>query len=175
MLDNALILGTPMNSIKFTLVWIGLLLSCTDTLADTPANSREQPLAYVLDSFHQAAAQANSDKYFSLLSDDAVFIGTDAKERWSKAQFVSFAKPYFSNGKGWTYLPRDRHITFSHDGQVAWFDELLDNKKYGECRGTGVLVKSGESWLISQYHLTIPLPNELVAEFAERIFSYKKQ
>ena len=37
----------------------------------------------VLDQWHIAAAQANFDKYFGLMTDDAVFIGTDATENWS--------------------------------------------------------------------------------------------
>jgi hypothetical protein len=102
-------------------------------------NVSEQEVIKVLNSFHQAAASADGDKYFSLLSDDAVFLGTDASERWSKVQFSTYATPYFSKGKGWTYLPRERHVAFSSAGSVAWFDELLDNEKYGECRGTGVL------------------------------------
>jgi hypothetical protein len=175
MLGKIFILGIPMHSIKRTVVFLSLILSCTDSAADSRVNTHQQELVHVLDSFHQAAAQANGDKYFSLLADDAVFIGTDAKERWNKVQFEDFANPYFSQGKGWTYLPRDRHITFANNSQVAWFDELLDNKNYGECRGTGVLVKRGERWLISQYHLTIPLPNALAGEFVERIVNYKEQ
>jgi ketosteroid isomerase-like protein len=162
-----------MNSIKLLLLCFGLLITCAYTQADTMENLPEQQIANALDSFHLAAAQAKGDKYFSLLTDEAVFIGTDAKERWSKQEFEAYAKPHFSKGKGWTYLPRDRHITVSADGQVAWFDELLDNKKYGECRGTGVLVKRGERWHIAQYHLTIPLPNELVGEVSEIISKYK--
>jgi len=160
-----------MNLMQRTLLCFGLILGCAETMADT----RKQLVVKVLDSFHQAAAQANGDKYFSLLADDAVFIGTDAKERWNKTQFERFANPYFSNGQGWIYLPRDRHITFGNDAQVVWFDELLDNENYGECRGSGVLVKHGESWLITQYHLTIPLPNELAGEIVQRIFSYKEK
>jgi hypothetical protein len=135
----------------------------------------EQQVIKVLNSFHQAAASADGEKYFSLLSNDAVFLGTDATERWNKVQFFSYATPYFSKGKGWTYQPRDRHVIFSAGGQVAWFDELLDNDKYGECRGTGVLELIDGEWLISQYHLTIPVPNELAAEMAERIRKFKSE
>jgi hypothetical protein len=52
---------------------------------------------------------------------------------------------------------------------VAWFDELLDNKKLGETRGTGVLVKQNGEWKVSQYHLTIPIPNALASSVAELI------
>jgi len=175
MLRLRLILEIAMNSIKLLLLYTTLLITCAYTQADTMENLPEQQIADVLDRFHLAAAQAKGDKYFALLTDEAVFIGTDAKERWSKQEFEAYAKPHFSKGKGWSYLPRDRHTTVSADGQVAWFDELLDNKKYGECRGTGVLVKRGEQWLIAQYHLTIPLPNALAGGFTQRISAYKKE
>ena len=55
------------------------------------------------------------------------------------------------------------------DGRTAWFDELLDNAKYGECRGSGILQRYGEEWKIEQYNLTIPMPNDLAAEFVARI------
>ena len=37
----------------------------------------------VLDAWHKAAADANFDAYFNLMTDDAVFIGTDATENWN--------------------------------------------------------------------------------------------
>jgi hypothetical protein len=129
---------------------------------------------HTLDTFHQAASDANADLYFSLLDADSVFIGTDAKERWSKDQFKKYALPIFAKGQGWTYLPRNRHIQFSVDANTAWFDELLDHKKYGESRGTGVLVKTENGWKIMQYHLTFPIPNEIVDDLLERIILFQQ-
>jgi hypothetical protein len=124
-------------------------------------------LSAVLDSLHDAAAKADFRRYFDCFAPDAVFLGTDATERWTVEEFKAFCKPYFDKGQGWTYTPRKnaRHITISPDGSFAWFDELLDNAKYGECRGTGVLRKvqseGGNSglWKIAQYSLSIPIPN----------------
>jgi ketosteroid isomerase-like protein len=126
-------------------------------------------VAGVLDAFHAAAARADEEAYFALLAPNGVFLGTDATERWDKTAFRAFVHPYFSQGNGWTFTPRDRHIDFSRDGQVAWFDELLDSTPYGECRGTGVLEKVDGAWKITQYHLTIPMPNDLAKEFVARI------
>ena len=123
----------------------------------------------VLDDFHAAASEADGERYFGHLAADGVFLGTDAGERWTKDQFHAYATTHFSQGKGWTYHPRDRHVALSADGRSAWFDELLDNEKYGECRGTGVLQLDGDTWRIEQYHLTIPMPNELAADFVARI------
>lgn len=126
-------------------------------------------VANVIDAFHTAASKADETAYFDLLAPDAVFFGTDASERWDKQQFREFAHPFFSQGKGWTFTPRDRHIYFSADGRTAWFDEMLDSASYGVCRGTGVLQRIDGSWKIEQYHLTIPIPNALAKEFVGRI------
>ena len=56
----------------------------------------------VLDAFHDAASKADGASYFSLFAEDAVFIGTDAAERWSVDEFKAFAEPYFSEGRGWS-------------------------------------------------------------------------
>jgi hypothetical protein len=123
----------------------------------------------VLDDFHLAAAQADEARYFGHLAANAVFLGTDGSERWEKEAFRAFAHPHFAQGKGWTFTPRDRHLTFSTDGRVAWFDEALDSATYGACRGSGVLEKTKEGWKITQYNLSIPIPNDLAKEFVARI------
>jgi hypothetical protein len=133
------------------------------------AHAQENAVAAVLDQFHQAAADHDFQKYFGLMTEDAVFIGTDASERWDVKSFKAYVKPHFDKGRGWTYKSRTRHISFAQDQKVAWFDELLDNPKYGTCRGTGVLVRIGKDWKISQYHLTIPIPNELAETVVKMI------
>ncbi len=138
------------------------------------AKDQVQQINQVLDSFHQAAAQANGQQYFDLLSEQAVFIGTDATERWPKTDFTAFAQPYFAAGKGWLYTPRNRYVSLSKNGQVAWFDEMLDNQSYGECRGTGVLELTDSGWKISQYHLTIPVPNALAKSFVQQIKQHQQ-
>lgn len=136
-------------------------------LALNTASDERQSVARVLDEFHDAASKADEARYFGHVSADAVFIGTDATERWSVAAFRAYAHPHFAAGRGWTYVPRDRSITVH--GDVAWFDELLDNTKYGVCRGTGVLTKDGGTWKIAQYSLSIPIPNEKALEVVKKI------
>ena len=114
----------------------------------------------VLDDFHDAAAKADFQRYFSHWTTESVFLGTDATERWVGDEFKEFARPHFDKGKGWTYRARDRKITSAPGGQYAYFDELLTNEKLGTCRGSGVLrVVEGE-WKVLQYNLSIPIPNE---------------
>lgn len=125
----------------------------------------------VLDDFHAAAAAADWDHYFSLMSSDAVFLGTDAAERWPKAEFMSYA----GGRSGWTYYPRERHVDLTPDGNSAWFDELLDSVSYGTSRGTGVLVKTDAGWKIAQYHLTFPIPNPLAGAITDQIKAFEAQ
>ncbi len=126
-------------------------------------------VARALDDFHDAAAVGDAARYFARLPDDAVFLGTDAGERWTGAEFRAFALPYFRRGPAWTYVPLRRDVTVADGGAVAWFDESLDNAAYGACRGSGVLERRDGRWVLRQYHLTMPVPNDLAREFVQRI------
>lgn len=123
----------------------------------------------VLDGYHAAAAVGDWDTYFDLMSDDAVFIGTDASERWVKQEFRAYAL----NRSGWVYDSVSRHINLTPDGMSAWFDEILDSFSYGTSRGTGVLIRTSEGWKVSQYHLTFPIPNELAAQVTDEIKAFE--
>ena len=131
-------------------------------------------VAAVLDALHAAASHSESEAYFDLFSDEAIFIGTDVGEYWTLGQFKSYAMPSFKKGRGWTYIPRSRNIQFSNTGEMAWFHEILDNEHYGTTRGTGVLIlEKGKGWRIVQYHLTIPIPNDIATDLTDRIKSYE--
>ncbi|MQA91039.1 MAG: protein with SnoaL 3 domain, NTF 2 superfamily [Gemmatimonas sp.] len=136
--------------------------------AQDRAASRDS-ISVVLDAFHAAASEADFDRYFGIFATDGVFIGTDATEHWTVDEFRAYVKPYFDAGRGWTYVPTARNIYLSPDGSTGWFDELLDNEGLGETRGSGVLVREDGEWKVAQYHLTIPVPNEIVAEVVEMI------
>ncbi len=112
-----------------------------------------------LDAWHKAAAEANYKNYFDALTDDAIFIGTDASENWSKSAFQAYAKPYFDKGKAWGFTALERHIYFSEDKKTAWFDELLDTQMK-ICRGSGVLVLLKGKWKIKHYVLSMTIPND---------------
>ena len=64
----------------------------------------------VINQWHKAAAEANFDNYFDLMTEDAVFIGTDAAENWNRKDFEAFSKPYFDKGKAWTFQSLERNI-----------------------------------------------------------------
>jgi ketosteroid isomerase-like protein len=133
------------------------------------AANGDSDAARVLDDWHAAAARADGDAYFAAFAPDATFVGTDATERWSLEEFRAYCEPYFERGQGWSYVPRDRHLCVAEDGRTAWFDERLDSSKYGEVRGSGVLVDRGRGWQLVHYVMSFPVPNELSLEIVERI------
>ena len=154
---------------KKLLIPLVCLLFVSTAKADETAE-----VAAVLDALHEAAAHARTEAYFHLFSEDAVYIGTDVAEFWTLQEFKSYVLPYFSKGRGWTYIPRSREIDLSSSGDIAWFHEILDSESYGTTRGTGVLVRDGEKgWLIAQYPLTFPVPNDLAGEITDRIKAFE--
>lgn len=135
------------------------------------AQDAEAAINSVLDAFHTAAAAADWPRYFDLMSEDGVFLGTDAAERWTKSEF----QPYARRSSGWTYTPQTRHVNLTPDGNSAWFDEILESASYGTSRGTGVLIRTDRGWKISQYHLTLPIPNALARDITDSIKAYEAQ
>lgn len=154
---------------------LSLLMMLATAMNSAYAKSDIDHIINVLDALHESASNADFHGYFALYSNNAVFIGTDASEVWQIDEFKAYAKPHFDKGTGWTYHPRDRNIYLSSNNDVAWFDELLDNKKLGETRGTGVLIKKDNTWKVSQYHLTIPIPNSIASDVAAQIKALKDQ
>ncbi|MDX1544218.1 MAG: nuclear transport factor 2 family protein [Christiangramia sp.] len=116
-----------------------------------------------LERWHKAAAEANFDDYFNLMTQDAVFIGTDATENWDIADFKNFSRPYFEAGKAWDFKAIERNIYIKENSRLAWFDELLDTHM-GICRGSGVMAKENGKWKVQHYVLSIAIPNENVDE-----------
>ncbi|WOI52440.1 nuclear transport factor 2 family protein [Parvularcula sp. LCG005] len=150
-----LVMGVPFPNAIYEAFLSGLQAT------DEGASVQIAAIGGVLDTLHTAAAKGQFDEYFSLYTDDAMFLGTDATERWTMEQFRSYAKPAFADGHGWTYEVVDRHIELSPMKNVAWFDERLINDAYGETRGTGTLVRTNKGWKIAQYNLTFTIPNEV--------------
>ena len=124
-------------------------------------DKEKESISTVLDAWHQAASDANFEAYFSRMTDDGVFIGTDAMENWQNYEFKEFSKPYFDKGKAWSFTALQRNIYVNEAKDMAWFDELLDTQMK-LCRGSGVLRKTDKGWKIAHYVLSIAVPNENV-------------
>jgi ketosteroid isomerase-like protein len=138
-------------------VFIFLLFSITISAQD------KSNIDQVLTQWHKAASEANFEEYFSLMTEDGVFIGTDPTENWQNKDFRAFSKPYFDRGKAWDFKTLERNIYTEENSDIAWFDELLATQM-GICRGSGVLKKTEEGWKIAHYVLSITIPNENVEE-----------
>lgn len=147
---------------------IFLLCACTQSTKTTESlvvdTAKEQTqINSMLNSFNRAAAKADFNAYFNFYTDDAIFTGTDATERWNKTAFMAWAKPIFDKGSAWDFTAIERHIYFDKTGTLAWFDELL-NTQMKICRGSGVLVKQDDDWKVQQYILSTMVPNDQLDE-----------
>lgn len=150
------------------LLGFSLLLSCRNAEQKYPKgtnillkNADSIAVTRALNDFHAAAGRSDFEGYFHFFTEDAVFIGTDATERWNKASFQAYAKAPFAAGRGWNYVAVDRHLYLSINNDLAWFDELLDAPYAKIARGSGVLVKTTAGWKIQQYVLSMTIPNAL--------------
>lgn len=150
----------------FAFILFATIFSCKQS-ANTPVSisvdtvKEQAQINLMLDSFNNAAAKADFKTYFNFYTDDAIFTGTDATERWNKKEFMQWAKPIFDKGRAWDFTALERHIYFDKTGTLAWFDELL-NTQMKICRGSGVLVKQGNDWKVQQYILSTTVPNNLL-------------
>ncbi|MDP5008654.1 MAG: nuclear transport factor 2 family protein, partial [Glaciimonas sp.] len=135
------------------------------------ANSDEVAVSATLDQLHQAASEADGAKYLSLFTDNAVYFGLSALQRWPIEQFRSYAQERFGSGTGWTYTKLSRNVTLSPDGNTAWFDERLNNANYGIALGTGAMVKQNGQWKIAQYNLTLQIPVDMLPKIAKDIMA----
>ncbi len=140
--------------------------------AGTAASFAQTPLPSItvkdkidrtLNLWHHAAAIADFEAYFDLMTDDAVFIGTDPTENWQNNAFKTYSRPHFDKGKAWKFLKLERNIYVNDSKNFAWFDELLDTQM-GICRGSGILHKNQFGWKIKHYVLSITIPNANVKE-----------
>jgi hypothetical protein len=128
--------------------------------AVTDVEGATRDIGRVLDDWHDAAAKADEARYFSLLADDAIFMGTDATERWTKAAFLAYAHPHFEKGHAWTFRAVRRDVRVDAPSGLAWFDEDLDTVGLGPSRGSGVMRLVAGAWKIEHYDLAITVPND---------------
>ena len=145
-----------MKNISFSLLFL-FLFGCTVPFQKIENNKLK--INATLNSWHNAAANAQFELYFSYMTSSGVFIGTDATENWQNETFRIFSKPFFDKGKAWNFKVLERNIYFNKTTNTAWFDELLDTQMK-ICRGSGVLIRQGKNWKIAHYVLSMTIPNE---------------
>ena len=154
------------NSALFVLLILFACNTKTVSFSEEYKVSQTQTINQLLDDWHKAAAAADLDNYFDKMTDDAIYLGTDASERWTKDEFYKFCKPYFDKGKAWNFKPSNRQVYFSEDMKTAWFEETLDTWM-GDCRGSGVLVFQKSNWKIKHYNLAVAVPNNVIKNYVK--------
>lgn len=155
-----------MKKIIELIVVLSVLVSCNSNQTTTKiVDVKAETLAVnkVLDLWHLDAAETNFKGYFGAMTDKSVFVGTDASEVWGIEEFKSFSKPYFDKGSAWSFEAVDRNVYIETEGNIAWFDELLDTWM-GVCRGSGVLKKTDTVWKMEHYVLSLTVPNDNIKE-----------
>ena len=95
---------------------------------------QEEAIQTLTNNWHHNAAIANAEGYFGAMTKEAVFLGTDASERWTRDEFKEWSKKYFESKKTWDFKTKERHVYFSSDNNTAWWDEKLDTWM-GVCAG----------------------------------------
>jgi len=140
--------------------WKITMITDTRRKTDCPTD-REQIVAIdtLLNRWHHAAAVADEDAFFGLMTEEAIYIGTDATERWLRDELKEWSKEFFNRETAWAFTPLSRNTTIAPGGQIAWMDELLDTWM-GTCRSTGILQRTNGEWKIIYYHLSVALPND---------------
>ena len=151
--------------------WMVMVAGCAAAPCPEPVVVAAQPapteadasaIAAALDDWHQAASVGDGDRYFGHFTEDGVFLGTDAAERWTVDEFRAYATDAFADGHGWTMHPPRRAIVVK--GEYAFFDEDLDSEGLGPVRGSGVMLRTASGWAIAHYVLSFTIPNERVAD-----------
>ena len=155
-----------MKKTTIFLTFILFICSFTAISAQAKYEKEKTEIAAMLDGFNVAAAKADFTTYFNYFAEESTFIGTDATEIWDKKAFMSWAKPYFDKKKTWNFTSLKRNIYFSKNGNLAWFDELLDTQMK-ICRGSGIVEKIDGQWKVKQYVLSVTVPNDVVDKVVE--------
>lgn len=151
-----------MKRIFLAVIYIVLMF----TSAVNAQPEKDNQIQTLVNNWHRDAAVANADTYFGAMTSDAIFLGTDASERWTRDEFKEWSKKYFENKKTWDFKTKERHVYFSSDKKTAWWDEKLDTWM-GVCAGAGVAVLTSDGWKIAHYQLAMMIPNEKVKSVLE--------
>lgn len=81
-----------------------LIIFFSSFTLDTKIDEKSEINA-VINQWHKAAADAKYHDYFNLMTDDAVFIGTDATENWNRKEFETYSKHILTKEKHGHFIP----------------------------------------------------------------------
>ena len=141
-------------------IWKISMITDTRRKTGCPSDQKEtMVIDSLVNAWHHAAAIADENVFFGLMTKEAVYIGTDPTERWLRDELREWSKEYFKKESAWDFKPLSRNITIGPGGEIAWFDELLDTWM-GTCRSTGIMERMDGDWKIIYYHLSVAVPND---------------
>jgi len=149
------------NFLLLLMLFFGInCISLTYTDIDNPKTEMDE----VIDRWHRAAATGDSAAFFGLMTTDAIYLGTDEKERWDRTSMAKDLGKYFNGKKAWKFIPYNRIFMTLEDKKTMLFDECL-NTWMGPCKATGKLSKVKGKWLISYYNLSVAVSNDVVKQY----------
>ena len=134
----------------------------------------EIQLQNLINDWHKDAAIGDLESFFEKMDKNAIYLGTDASEKWTTDELKEFCKIHFADGNGWDFKPIKREIYFNEKMDFAWFDEQL-NTWMGVCMSSGVLIKTNDGWKIKHYQLSMAVPNDIVNDFIKMVEAYNKK
>lgn len=138
--------------------------------AESEADYRARVDAFV-DEWHADAAQARL-AYFDKIAADGIYIGTDRTERWTRDAFKAWAGRFFARPSAWSFTPLQRHLGFTPDRSLVWFDEQLDSDM-GVLQASGVMRASGAGFEIVHYQMSIAVPNDVQPQVSALISAFE--
>ena len=138
----------------------GICLSMTDSEQNYSTSEMDK----LIDQWHQAAAVGDSATFFGLMTKDAIYLGTDEKERWDRTSMGRDLGKYFNGKKAWNFIPYNRKYIALEDKKSILFDECL-RTWMGPCKATGKLTKVKGRWLISYYNLSVAVSNDVIKQY----------
>ncbi len=139
-----------------------------DGSADDPAAAARS----VLNDVHRARFEVDGERFLGHFAPDAILLGTDRSERLTMARNRAFVRLYWARDQGPTSTPIEQHVYLSPDGNLAWFEELVDREHVGQVRTTGVIAEIDGTWKFVHYNLVILVAQEMAEELAARIEAF---
>lgn len=118
----------------------------------------------IIDAWHHAAATGDSVGFFSRMTEDALYLGTDETERWTRTTMGKDLGKFFNGKKAWHFIAYNRIYTALDDKNTILFDESLKTWM-GPCKSTGMMRKVKGKWLISYYNLNVAVSNAVVQNY----------
>ena len=157
--------------------FLGIQIRCSDLVnaqKPNPTAEAKVSITELLNSYRQAAADADGEAFFGCLDPDGIFFGTDEKERFTFDQLKATFMPYFKQGIGWKREVLDRRVYVGPGNNIGWFEERSSRQGLGPMRTTGVVLKKGNEWKIVQYNTSFAIPNEIATDVAALIEKLKE-